>query len=256
MVIVQWYVKGKHKTFCSVNALFVLLFTPAVEWGWTEQWGEEHHRVCRPPHPPLPPALLAAQVKQQQQDQELDAHVKCAAGGRKYEAVSSGENKLLCGKSTRLWEQRGRSPPCPGLHGPLRRTWSLCPNPSPSPSPPPPLRYTQRRKEEALLFIGSCSARMMSIRELSRECMLRLSYILERSWKKTGRGEVLTRQWGGGAGGSALPKRSTHVIDEGLIPRVSSTRSRFGSEIIKPLKVWVFGLTCKRFMRMSSSHLD
>lgn len=72
---------------------------------------------------------------------------------------------------------------------------------------------------------------MMSIRELSRECMLRLSYILERSWKKTHR----CQRGGVGRGGEGR-KHSTHVAGDGLIPHVSGARLRFGSEVIKPLK--------------------
>lgn len=37
-------------------------------------------------------------------------------------------------------------------------------------------------RKYVLPFKGSCSALMMSIRELSNECMFKLSYILDRSW--------------------------------------------------------------------------
>lgn len=100
---------------------------------------------------------------------------KCAAGGRSSIKLSAGEKISWCaGKTTQLREKRACHVPAPQHPTPNTIAFPLT----------PPCTDTDRKGKAISPFIGSCSARMMSIRELSRECMFRLSYILVRSWKK------------------------------------------------------------------------
>lgn len=135
----------------------------------------------------------------------------------------------------------------PSLHGlPPCDARPLLRKRSPPSEPLPPPRHADRKEKGILPFMVSCSARMMSIRELSRECMFRLSYILERSCEKT-------QAWGL----KTNPQSELTKQRETLISHVSNTLLRFGSRMIKPLKSWYLAsLTCKRFKSVSSSRLD
>lgn len=108
---------------------------------------------------------------------------KCAAGGRSSIKLSAGEKISWCGEKQLGTKRNGacRTSWCRDVTGPFH-LHSSTPNTIAFPSDPPQPQANADRKGKAISpFIGSCSARMMSIRELSRECMFRLSYILVRS---------------------------------------------------------------------------
>lgn len=146
-----------------------------------EVYSQHGDHSSAPISTPPPPPQLGAVPRLGSKRIRAARSWKCAAGGRSIKLLSGRQNKPACGKNNAAPGAKG---PDASPHRVALAVSGLrgeCDHPNCNSLPP--TDGVDRKGKTVLLFIGSCSARMMSMRELSRECMFRLSYILERSWK-------------------------------------------------------------------------
>lgn len=127
-----------------------------------------------------------------------------------------------------MWKNNtapGAAGPVTSLHRTTRASSAnMIALPLPATPPPPPPGWTQKRGKGRLTFhrilLGAHDVDQGALQGVHVETVVHSGAVLEKHTGVSGAGR----------------KHSTHVAGEWLIPHVSSTRLRFGWEIIKPLK--------------------